>query len=82
MLDPHLLGFIKSAEPLEKGWMGMMPTRIEPVVDGEAQVVQVEFDQGGLEVHSMTEVPGEPVRLELKMAAEERREEGEDGIVG
>ena len=37
--------FLQSLNPLEDGRMGVVPGRVQPVVDGEAEIVVVQLDQ-------------------------------------
>merc|ERR550519_631195 len=59
-----------------------MPSREEPVVDWEAQIVIVQFHKSRLEVFCLAEVSSKGVSLELKAPAEHRHEEADEGRVG
>ena len=58
-----------------------MPARIHPIVDGEAEIVQVQLHQGGLQISGIAQLFSECVSLEFKFAAEQRREERQKCIV-
>jgi len=62
--------------------MRVVPGGVEPVGEGEAKVVAVEFDEGRTEFGGKVKLFGEGVRLELKAPTERRHEEGEDLVVG
>merc|ERR1719222_780598 len=59
-----------------------MPSREEPVVDWEAQIVVVEFHKSGLEVFGLSKASSKGVSLELKAPAEHRHKEADKGRVG
>merc|ERR1719458_864540 len=59
-----------------------MPSREEPVIDWEAQIVIVQFHKGGLEIFCLAKVSCKGISLELKAPAEDRHEEADKGRVG
>merc|ERR1719339_748887 len=59
-----------------------MPSREEPVVDWEAQIVIVQFHKSRLEIFCLAKVGGKGISLELKAPAEHRHEEADEGRVG
>merc|ERR1719341_1818487 len=59
-----------------------MPSREEPVVDWEAQIVIVQFHKSGLEICCLAKVSSKGISLELKAPAEHRHEEADEGRVG
>merc|ERR1719490_628440 len=59
-----------------------MPSREEPVVDWEAQIVIVQFHKSRLEVFCLAKVSSKGISLELKAPAEHRHEEADEGRVG
>ena len=75
------LGFVEGVEPLQERRMRVVPRRVEPVVDGEAEIVQIQLDQRRLELDGVAEPLGEAVGLELKVAAEQRRQERQHRVV-
>merc|ERR1719458_1785289 len=59
-----------------------MPSREEPVVDWEAQIVIVQFHKSRLEIFCLAQVSSKGISLELKAPAEHRHEKADEGRVG
>ena len=58
--------------------MGEVPRRVEPVGEGKAEVVPVQFDEGRAKLGGKVELLGEGVRLELKAPTQRRQHKGQD----
>ena len=61
--------------------MGMMPARIKPVINGETQIIQIEFNKGRFEVDGVAKIFGESIRLELESAAQKSGQEGQNSVI-
>ena len=55
--------FLQSLNPLEDWRMGVVPGRVQPVVDGEAEVVVVQLDQRRLQVLGLSHLGSKLVSL-------------------
>lgn len=72
--------FAESSDPLEERWVRVIPTRIEPVIQRESQVVFVELNQSTSKVCRFVQVFCKGVGAELKATAQTSHEEWENLI--
>ena len=62
-----LLIFLQRLNPLQDGRVGVVPGGVEPVVDGEAQVVVVQLDQRRLQVLGLSQLGRKFISLKGKI---------------
>jgi len=69
----RLLILLERFYSLEQRWVTVVPSRIEPVIDREAEVVNVELDEGGLQRLRPAQTSGKLVSLDTIMSVKHFR---------
>lgn len=76
-----LLSLVESVDPLKKRRMRVMPAGVQPIVDREAQVIQVELDERRLEIGCVAQLTSKLVSLKLEAPTEQSSQEAQYSIV-
>ena len=74
--------FIQSSQTFEQRWMRIVPCRVEPVSNWEAQIVLVKLNKRRLEEVAFSQSLGEFVRLEFEATSDACHEERDELVVG
>lgn len=77
----RLLVLVQSRQTLQHRRMRMVPGRVQPVVDGESQIVDVQLDQRLAQLRRIAQPLGERIRFVLELARQRRHRERDDRIV-